>query len=169
MTDEIAPKGPSSEDPAGSSGGAARSGKPSKNGGFAKAIAALVAVFVLGGAAGVAVGRVTAMREVRRMMEGPPSDARASFRIEAMRRHLDLRPDQVDRVRAVMAEADGERDKLMSACGPGLDDLRRRTDAKMREILDEEQRKRFDDLSRRRGRPGGPWIEGPPPPPPPPR
>ncbi len=63
MTDEIAPKGPSSEDPAGSSGGAARSGKPSKNGGFAKAIAALVAVFVLGGAAGVAVGRVTAMRE----------------------------------------------------------------------------------------------------------
>ena len=95
-------------------------------------------------------------------MEGPPGDARASFRLEALRRRLDLRPEQVDRVRALMAEADAERDKLMGACGPGLDELRRRTDAKMREVLDDDQRKRFDELSRRRG--PGPWNEGPPPP-----
>ena len=31
-------------------------------------------------------------------------------------------------------------------------------------VVVETKRKRFDDLSKRRGRPGGPWIEGPPPP-----
>ncbi len=164
MTDEGAAKEPPSEASAGSSGGAVPSGSASNGGVRVKAIAALAAMFVLGGLAGVAVGRVSAMREVRHMMEGPPGDARASFRLEALRRRLDLRPEQVDRVRAVMAEADAERDKLMGACGPGLDELRRSTDAKMREVLDDDQRKRFDELSRRRGKPG-PWNEGPPPPP----
>lgn len=163
MTDEGVTKEPESGSPEASSNGAARSGSPANGGAWVKAIAVLAAVFVLGGAAGIAVGRASAMREVRRMMEGPPGDARERFRVEALRRHLDLRADQVERVRAVMAEADGERDKLMSACGPGLDDLRRRTDARLREILDEEQRKRFDELSKRRGRPPGPWMDGPPP------
>jgi hypothetical protein len=127
----------------------------------AKAAAVLVAVFVLGGVAGGAVGRITAIREMRRMVEGPPPEARARFRLEAMRRHLDLRDDQVARLREIMAAADAERDELMKTCGPELEELRRRTDTRVREVLDEGQRKRFDDTSARRGRPPGPW---PPPP-----
>lgn len=138
-----------------------RAGAPSRGLVRAKAAGVLAAVFLLGGLAGGAAGRITALREMGRMVEGPPPEARARFRLEAMRRHLDLRDDQVARVRAIMAEADAERDRLMETCGPGLDDLRRRTDARVREVLDEDQRKRFDDASARRRRAPGPW---PPPP-----
>ncbi len=141
---------------------------PANGGARTKAILLLAAMFVLGGAAGVAVGRASAVREIRHMMEGPPGASRVNFRIEALRRHLDLSAAQVDQLRAVMAESDAEREKLMAACDPGMDDLRKRTDAKVRALLDEAQRKRFDDLSKRRGRPPGPWMDGPPPPPPPP-
>ena len=130
----------------------------------------LAAMFVLGGATGGAIGRASALREMRHMMEGPPGEARANFRLEALRRHLDLSADQVDKMRAVMAEADAERDKAMAACDPGMEELRKRTDAKVRAILNDEQKKRFDELQKRRGRPG-PWMGGPmggPPPPPPP-
>lgn len=131
-----------------------------------KAAAVLAAVFVLGGLAGGAAGRISAQHELRHMMEGPPDQARANFHLEAMRRHLDLTDDQVGKVRAVLSEADADRDKLMASCGPGLDDLRTRTDARLREILTEEQRKRFDKLHRGK-RPWGPPPGAPPGPPPP--
>jgi len=140
---------------------------PSSGGARGKAILMLAAMFLLGGAAGVAVGRASAMREVRHMMEGPPGEARVNFRMEALRRHLDLNADQVEKIRAVITESDAERDKVMASCDPGMDDLRKRTDAKVRAILSDEQKKRFDDLSKRRGRGPGPWMGGPPPPPPP--
>ena len=137
---------------------------PRIHGTRAKAAAVLVAVFLLGGLAGGAVGRTTAFRELNRMMEGP----RARSHLEAMRRHLDLRDDQVPRVRAILDEADAEREKLMGNCGPGLEDLHKRTDARVREILDDEQKKRLDALGARRGhRHHGPWG-GPPHRPPPP-
>lgn len=129
-----------------------------------KAVGVLAAVFLLGGAAGGAVGRMSAIRDLGRVMQGPPAEARARFRMEALRRHLDLREDQTARVQAIMEEADAERDKLMASCGPGLEDLRKRTDARIREVLSEDQRKRLDDLDARRGRHGPPWPGRPPPP-----
>lgn len=130
----------------------AGSAETKRNGSRWKALAVLAAVFVFGGVAGAAVGRITALREMGKMMEGPPPEARARFRLEAMRRHLKLRDDQVERVRAVLAEADTERDQLMASCGPQLDELRQRTDAKLRAILDEEQQKRYDEGPGRKGR-----------------
>ncbi len=130
-----------------------------------KAVGVLAAVFLLGGAAGGAVGRMSAIRDLGRVMQGPPAEARARFRMEALRRHLDLREDQTARVQAILDEADAERDKLMASCGPGLEDLRKRTDARIREVLSEDQRKRLDDLDARRGRHGPPWPGRPPPPP----
>jgi hypothetical protein len=129
-----------------------------------KAVLVLAAVFALGGVAGAAVGRVTALRELRRTMEGPPAEARARFRLEALRRHLDLSEDQLARMRTVIDEAESERDAAMAACGPGLDELRRRTDTRVREILNEEQRKHFDELEARRGHHGGGPRPGRPPP-----
>ncbi|MFO0548858.1 MAG: hypothetical protein U0271_10750 [Polyangiaceae bacterium] len=128
-----------------------------------RAIVVLLAVFVLGGAAGFALGRTSAMRELDRKMGGPPAEARAAFRLEAMRRHLDLSDAQVDQLKTVLADAERERDQIMTSCGPGLEDLRERTDAKVRTILTEAQQKKFDELEERRRKHGfGP--HGPPPP-----
>lgn len=135
----------------GGGGGAARG----------KAIAVLAAVFLLGGVAGAGLGRMSAMRDLRHVMQGPPEQARANFRLEVLRRHLELNDGQTEKIRSIFAEADGEREKLMATCGPGLDDLRKRTDARVREVLTEDQRKRFEDLPARRGRPGGPPPGGP--------
>jgi len=121
----------------------------------AKAALVLAAVFALGAFAGGAVGRVTALRELGRAMEGPPAEARAHFRLEALRRHLDLDDAQLAKIRTVIAWGDAERDTLMATCGPGLDDLRKRTDARVRDVLTEDQRKRFDELEQRRRRHGG--------------
>lgn len=128
-----------------------------------KAAAVLAAVFLLGGAAGGAVGRITAIRDFGRVMEGPPAEARARFRMEAMRRHLGLTEEQTAKVRAILDEADAERDRLAASCEPGLEDLRKRTDARMREVLSEDQKKRLDELDARRGRPGGRHGGRPPP------
>lgn len=132
-----------------------------------KAALVLAAVFALGGFAGVAVGRVSALRELRQTMDAPPAEARTQFRLDAMRRRLDLSDDQLTRLRAIMSEADSERDTLMAKCGPGMDDLRKRTDERVREVLTEEQRKRFEEMEQRRGRHSGGRGPGHGPPPPP--
>ena len=51
-----------------------------------KPIAILIAVFLLGGIAGAGAGRALAMKELAGAMRGPPTEARARFRLEAMRR-----------------------------------------------------------------------------------
>jgi hypothetical protein len=130
-----------------------------------KAALMLAGMFLLGGVAGVAVGRLSALHDLRRMVEGPPAEARVNFRVEVMRRHLDLSPDQVVRVRAVMEQIDAEREKLMAACSPGMEELRQRADAQLREILNEEQRRRFDEMRAHHRHGNAPWM-GPPPPPP---
>lgn len=136
--------------------GPARAPVGRRDGTRAKAAMVLALVFLLGGLAGGAIGRFTAMREVGRMMGGPPGEARSRFRLEALRRHLDLREDQIDRVKAILDEADVERERLMGSCGPGLDDLRARTDARVRALLDEDQRKQLDAFEARRGQRRGP-------------
>lgn len=138
---------------------------PAPRGARWKAVGVLAAVFLLGGVAGGAVGRMSAIRDFGRVMQGPPAEARARFRMEALRRHLDLSEDQVARIRAITEEADAERDKLMASCSPGLEDLRQRTDARVREVLSDAQRKRLDELDARRGR-RGPRPGGRPPKPP---
>jgi hypothetical protein len=117
-----------------------------------KGTAALVAAFVLGGISGGAIGRLTAVRDFERMMGGPPREARARFHMQGMRRHLGLSDAQADKIQAIMDEADAQRDKLVEPCEPGLDDLRERTDARVRAVLDEDQRRELDALQARRGR-----------------
>lgn len=111
-----------------------------------KAAAALAAVFLLGGAGGFAAGRASALRELNGIMAGPPGEARGRMRMRMLTRRLALRDDQIAKLQAIFDEADAERDKLVAACGPGLDDLRRRTDARVRDVLDDQQRRMLDDL-----------------------
>jgi hypothetical protein len=131
-----------------------------------KAALVLVAVFLLGGVTGLTVGRMGAERDFGRMMGGPPGEARSRFRVEAMRRHLGLRDDQVTRLRAILEEAEAERDQAVGPCAKTLEDLRQRTEKRVREVLDDEQKKRFDEMQARRPHHGPPPFGGPPPPPP---
>ena len=123
-----------------------------------KPAAVLAAVFLLGGIAGVAVGRITAMRDLQSTFRGPPTESRAHFRLEAMRRHLDLSDDQTRKLEAIFTEAEAEREKLLDTCRPGLDALRDQTNARVNEILTPEQRARHEELeaTRKRRPPRGP-------------
>jgi hypothetical protein len=122
-----------------------------------KAAAILIAVFLLDGLAGGAVARTMAMRELAGVMRGPPSEARARFRMEAMRRHLDLDDAQAKQLETIVADAETERETLMNACKPGLDELRERTEARIRAVLRPDQLARHEEMEKHRpGPPGGP-------------
>jgi len=122
----------------------------------------LVGVFLLGGLSGLAVGRATANRELAHSLRRPPEELRAQMRLEGMRRHLDLRDEQVAALETLLREAELERARLVEPCQPELEALRERTDAGVRALLDEEQRRRFDEHLQRR--PRGQHPHGPPPP-----
>ncbi|WP_438040721.1 hypothetical protein [Sorangium sp. So ce128] len=122
-----------------------------------KPLAVLAAVFLFGGVAGAAIGGVTALRDLEATFRGPPTEARAQFRLKAMRRHLDLTDRQVRELKATLAEAEAERDRLLSECRPALDALRDRTDARVKGVLTPEQLTRYEELeAERRRRPGPP-------------
>ena len=123
-----------------------------------KPAAVLAAVFLFGGVAGAALGRMTAIRDLQSTFRGPPTEARAHFRLEAMRRHLDLTDDQVRRLEVVFSETEAEREKLLDACRPGLDALRDQTTSRVNEILTPEQKARHEELEaeRKKRHPRGP-------------
>lgn len=126
-----------------------------------KAAAILIAVFLLGGLAGGALARTMAMRELAGAMRGPPSEARARFRMESMRRHLDLDDAQAEEVAAIVREAETEREALMDACKPGLDALRERTEARIRAELRPDQLQRHEEMEKHRPGPSGGPRHGP--------
>ena len=113
-----------------------------------KAPLILAGVFVLGGVAGVFGGRVLAFKHMHSVMDG--SDARLHFRVETLRNELDLDQEQAKKIEAIYKSTDPEREQAMSACRPGLDDLRARTDAQITEVLRPEQRPRYDELVKKR-------------------
>ena len=131
-----------------------------------KAGIVLVCIFLLGGVAGAAGSRALVFQKLRSTMDAPPAQARAHFRLEAMRRHLDLTDDQAQKLETIIRDAETEREQRMGACRPALDALRTGTDARILELLTPEQRSRYQELGSHRGPFGGP--PGPPPGPPPP-
>lgn len=122
-----------------------------------RAGAILLGVFLFGGVAGAGASRAYTFHELKSRMEGPPAEARARFRMEAMRRNLDLSEGQVAQIEKILGETEGERDKRMESCKPGLDELRETTEAQIREVLDEVQVKKYEEFQKeRRGRRRGP-------------
>ncbi|WP_437724202.1 hypothetical protein [Sorangium sp. So ce861] len=126
-----------------------------------KPLAVLAAVFLFGGVAGAALGRGMALRDLEATFRGPPAEARAQFRLRAMRRHLDLTDRQVRELRATLADAEAERDRLLSECRPGLDALRDRTDARVKGVLTPDQLTRYEEFEAERRRRPGPPPHGP--------
>ena len=130
-----------------------------------KAALVLVGVFALGGAAGVGASRAYLFHQLRATVDAPPGEARARFRLQAMKRHLDLSSEQLTKIEAILHDAEAERERRMSTCRPALDELRERTDAQILEILSPDQRDRYRELESRGGVFGRPKPgHGPPPP-----
>ncbi len=120
-----------------------------------KAALLFVGVFALGGAAGAGASRAYMWRQLRPTMDAPFGEARARFRLQAMKRQLDLSSEQLAKIGAILRDAEAEHERLISSCQPGLEQLRERTEAQILEILRPEQRDRYRELARHRGPPGG--------------
>ncbi len=151
--------------------------------------ALVLAVFVAGGVvgalgyrqlAGHRLGRSNAWRDGREGHEwrGPEGreargfDARDGQGMErmllhALERHVGLDEPQRDRVVAILAEAHRERRTLLAPVEPALDAFRKRTEARVREVLRPDQHEAFDAFTARmqaRHRAGFPAYPPPPPP-----
>lgn len=135
------------------------------------AAAAFVGVFVLGAVAGAGGTRAYMLKEFATPFEGPPREARARFRMEAMRRQLDLSADQVKKIRTILQETDDEFESAMKPCREQLDALHKRTNDRIVETLDPTQVVKFRDFAEKMHKRHGPGpFSHPPPdqPPPPP-
>jgi Spy/CpxP family protein refolding chaperone len=127
----------------------------------AKAYSALAGSFLLGALAAGAGYHVHAERRLDDAF-GRDREAFEVRRVKAMRRELDLRPDQESRVLEIFRKHLPERQRLlreqMAACGAPMDAHRERIDGEIRAVLDPQQRATFDTLrvERRRERLGTP-------------
>ena len=122
------------------------------------AAAAFVGVFALGAVAGAGGTRAYMLKEFAMPFEGPPREAKARFRIEAMRRQLDLTADQVQKIRTIMHETEDEFENATKPCRETLDALHKRTNDRIIETLTPDQVIKFRDFSgkmhnKRRGHP----------------
>jgi Spy/CpxP family protein refolding chaperone len=131
-----------------------------------KIYAMVVGIFVLGAGAGGAAGYAVASKRVAEVLAEDRPDAHEARRFEAMSKELDLTREQKKQVRGIMARHRDENRKLtrvvFEKCGTELQELRGRVDGEIRSVLDDEQRKRFGELTEKRGKrfplgmPGGP-------------
>lgn len=107
-------------------------------------VAILIAVFVLGTAAGAGVMRTVMLEELRSQMGGPTATARARFRLEAMRRRLDLSDQQVAELQGILSDSEAKREQTLAPCRPQLDDLKSDVGAKIAKVLTPEQRVKYE-------------------------
>lgn len=115
----------------------------------AKSALVLMGVFALGGVSGAAGMRAYGIQQFRAAVDSP-GEARAKFRLEAMRKKLDLTDEQVAKIEIILKDAEVLRDERIQPCKGGLDEIREKTDARINEILDERQRERFREFQERR-------------------
>ncbi|MBK9259973.1 MAG: hypothetical protein IPM54_09075 [Polyangiaceae bacterium] len=120
------------------------------------AAAAFVGVFVLGAVAGAGGTRAYMFKEFGSPFDGPPREVRSRLRIQAMRRQLDLSPDQVTKIKTILQDAEEEHEKALKPCRDEMEAVRKRVDEKIIESLDPAQATKFREFSekmhKRRGR-----------------
>jgi Spy/CpxP family protein refolding chaperone len=109
----------------------------------------LAGVFALGGVSGAAIMRWQLYEELRDTMRLPPAEARAQFRLRAMRRHLDLSDEQAAKIEKILVDAARERDELEAPCQPPIDEQRTRVRKQIDEVLTPEQLKLHEEARER--------------------
>ena len=101
----------------------------------------LAVVFALGTVTGAALGGLYHSRAGGRGRGGDGRDAR---QFDKMRTELGLSDEQAARVRAILDETRNEYRALRTELRPRFEEPRLRARAKIREVLDEAQRQKFD-------------------------
>jgi hypothetical protein len=106
-----------------------------------------VVVFALGCATGAALDGVYRSRAASagRTEEGRKRDAEEHF--NKMRAELNLSDDQATKIRGVLEETRGEYRQLRTELRPRFDEPRLKARARIRELLDEGQRRKFDEIT----------------------
>jgi Spy/CpxP family protein refolding chaperone len=106
-----------------------------------------VAVFALGTVTGAALDGVYRSRASagRRGDEEHKRDAGAHF--DKMRRDLNLTDEQATKIRGVLEETRNEYRNLRAELRPRFDEPRLKARARIRELLDEGQRQKFDAVT----------------------
>jgi Spy/CpxP family protein refolding chaperone len=104
-------------------------------------------VFALGTVTGAALDGVYRSRAsvVRHGEEDRKRDASAHF--DKMRRDLNLTDEQATKMRAVLDETRNEYRNLRAELRPRFDEPRLKARARIRELLDETQRQKFDAVT----------------------
>ena len=108
----------------------------------------IAGVFLLGAVAGGGAARAYTVSQDKPWYGASPEE-RVQIRANAMKRQLDLSDDQTKTVAKILRESDGEREKVMEPCRPGLDALRERNNSRIREVLNGSQRQKFEALALR--------------------
>ena len=111
-----------------------------------KPMAFVAGVFLLGAVAGGGAARAYTVKELT-----PKAGASYSEqRVEMMRRHLNLTETQVTAIQKIYEESQGERDKASEPCRADIDDARERIDTRVREVLNPDQRAKYEEYRARR-------------------
>jgi Spy/CpxP family protein refolding chaperone len=105
-----------------------------------------VVVFALGCATGVALDGVYRSRALAGRSEGEGKrDAEAHF--NKMRKDLDLSDEQATKIRGVLEETRNEYRQLRAELRPRFDEPRLKARARIRELLTDAQRQKFDAIT----------------------
>lgn len=103
----------------------------------------LAVVFILGTVTGAALGGLYQSRAGGRG-RGGGGDGRDPRQFDKMRAELGLSDEQATRVRAILDETRNEYRALRTELRPRFEEPRLKARAKIREVLSEEQRRKFD-------------------------
>jgi Spy/CpxP family protein refolding chaperone len=92
---------------------------------------------------------------LRSAMSSAPGDLRLEF-LRRAQRELDLSPDQRERIDKIIKDSQERNRKLIEPVAPELHAQLQRTKEQFLQVLNPEQRARFDRLAKRQGRPHEP-------------
>ena len=136
--------------------------------------AVVLVVFASGVVVGAVGSRHLAWRRMDHALEGREGQGMERMLLRAIDRHVGLDDAQRARVEAILRESHRQRRFLLGPVEPALDALRRKNEARIREVLREDQRPAFDAFAERMAErhrrglppPGPPPFDPPPGPPP---
>jgi Spy/CpxP family protein refolding chaperone len=113
-----------------------------------KAITGIVLIFALGVLSGVLGAEMYYKYRIERFRDaGPP--ARREMLMKRLTRRLDLTPQQQEKVSAIFAEMREDLSALRTKHQPELDEIRARSNARIKAILNADQQKKFDEMIER--------------------
>ena len=119
-----------------------------------KAYAMVAGVFVLGAASGAAASYAYGQRQLASMFDDDAGSFAEHHRQRAFERELGLSAEQREKIRAIHRQHETLHRQLMrdmmQRCGADLDGEMSKVDDEVRAVLDEPQKARFDQLSKKR-------------------